>query len=403
MPFRHLAVVVICLALALAGRPAAAQRGLKDIPPPDTAAELAEMQVAEGYEVSLFAADPMISKPLQINFDPQGRLWVSSSRVYPQIRPGEVADDTVTILEDRDGDGRADAHTVFATGLLMPTGVLPDDMGGAYVANSTEMLHLADTDGDGRADSRRVLLSGFGAEDTHHIVHTFRRGPDARVYFNQSIYIHSHVETPQGVRRLNGGGIWRFEPESLALDVFARGWVNTWGHVFDPWHRSLATDVELRQAPLISSALRWCSNLAAPDMFWDWSKYLPQFLTAPEGWLGPFLNIFPLVTIGLFLWQQKLFMPPAVDEQQKMQQQVMNYMMWFMAVMFFKVPCGLCLYFIASSLWGIAERLWLPATLPAAAGAGAKVVDSPFAAVSKNGSAAGDATRQKRQARKKQR
>lgn len=222
--------------------PAFAQRGLKDIPPPDPAAELAAMQVAEGYEVSLFAADPLISKPLQINFDTQGRLWVSSSSVYPQIRPGEVADDTVTILEDRDGDGRADTHTTFADGLLMPTAVLPDDRGGAYIANSTELLHCRDRDGDGRAEERRVVLSGFGAEDTHHIIHTFRHGPDARVYFNQSIYIHSHVETPRGVRRLNGGGIWRFEPESLALDVFARGWVNTWGHVFDAWGRSLTTD-----------------------------------------------------------------------------------------------------------------------------------------------------------------
>ncbi|MFM7034805.1 MAG: PVC-type heme-binding CxxCH protein, partial [Planctomycetia bacterium] len=233
-------LIAACIALSCL-EPALAQRGLKDIPVPDPVAELAAMRVAEGYEVSLFAADPLITKPLQMNFDPQGRLWVSSSSVYPQIRPGEVANDTVTVLEDRDGDGKADAHTVFADGLLMPTAVLPGD-GGIYVANSTEFLHLADTDGDGRADTRRVVLSGFGAEDTHHIIHSFRWGPDARLYFNQSIYIHSHVETPRGVRRLNGGGIWRFAPESLALDVFARGWVNTWGHAFDRWGRSLVTD-----------------------------------------------------------------------------------------------------------------------------------------------------------------
>ncbi len=221
--------------------PVLAQRSLTDIPDPDPVAELAAMTVAEGYEVNLFASDPMIRKPLQINFDPQGRLWVSSSSVYPQIRPGEVANDTVTILEDRDGDGRADVRTLFADGLLMPTAVLPGD-GGAYVANSTELLHLSDSDGDGKADRRRVVLSGFGAEDTHHIIHTFRWGPDARFYFNQSIYIHSHVETPAGVRRLNGGGIWRFRPEWLTLDVFARGWVNTWGHAFDAWGRSLVTD-----------------------------------------------------------------------------------------------------------------------------------------------------------------
>jgi len=241
---RHTGVFLAAVAVAhllLTGRSAFAQRDLTDIPDPDPAAERAAMTVADGYEVTLFASDPMIAKPLQINFDPQGRLWVSSSKVYPQIQPGEVANDTVTILEDRDGDGAADHHTVFADGLLMPTAVLPGD-GGAYVANSTEMLHLADTDGDGTADQRRVILAGFGAEDTHHILHTFRWGPDARLFFNQSIYIHSHVETPSGVKRLNGGGIWRFLPRTLALDVFARGWVNPWGHVFDPHGRSLVTD-----------------------------------------------------------------------------------------------------------------------------------------------------------------
>ncbi len=171
--------------------------------------------------------------------------------------------------------------------------------------------------------------------------------------------------------------------------------------IFMGLYRSLATDVELREAPLFSSAIHWCSNLAAPDMLWDWSRYLPAFFSAPEGWLGPFLNVLPLITIGLFLWQQKLFMPPAVDEQQKVQQQVMNYMMWFMALMFFKVPSGLCLYFIASSLWGIAERLlWLPKTGVAVAG-GSRVVDAASQPVASNGKA--EAVREKRIARKRPR
>ena len=153
----RIAFVAVCLMMSCL-RPALAQRGLKDIPSPDPVAELAAMQVAEGYEVNLFAADPLITKPLQMNFDPQGRLWVSSSSVYPQIKPGEVANDTVTILEDRDGDGRADAHTVFADGLLMPTAVLPGD-GGVYVANSTEFLHLSDTDGDGKLNLAEVQVA----------------------------------------------------------------------------------------------------------------------------------------------------------------------------------------------------------------------------------------------------
>ena len=168
--------------------------------------------------------------------------------------------------------------------------------------------------------------------------------------------------------------------------------------IFMGLYRSLATDVELRQAPLFSSAVRWCSNLAAPDMMLDWSNFMPGFLVAPEGWLGPYLNIFPLVTIGLFLWQQKLFMPPAVDEQAKMQQQVMKYMMLFMALMFFKVPCGLCLYFIASSLWGIAERLMLPTAKPGAvlAGAGSPTVVDAVSSKPAGPAAAARSKRRKR-------
>jgi YidC/Oxa1 family membrane protein insertase len=137
--------------------------------------------------------------------------------------------------------------------------------------------------------------------------------------------------------------------------------------VFVGLYRSLMVDVELRQAPLISESIRWASNLAAPDMFWDWSAMMPNFVI---GYLGPYLNLFPLATIGLFIWQQKMFMPPPADEQAAMQQKIMSYMMIFMGVMFFKVACGLCLYFIASSLWGIAERKMLPKTATPGQGGG---------------------------------
>jgi putative heme-binding domain-containing protein len=238
--FRALAGLAVLAALA-ASQPAAAQRELTKIPNPDPELERRSFEVAEGFEVNLYAADPLLAKPIQMNFDPAGRLWVACSEVYPQIRPGQTANDRILVLEDRDGDGRAERATVFADGLLIPTGIEPGD-GGAYVANSTDLIHLADTDGDGKADRRRVVLSGFGTEDTHHILHTLRWGPDGMLYFNQSIYIHSHIETPHGVRRLDGGGIWQLRPETLGLEVFARGWVNSWGHHFDRWGQSFATD-----------------------------------------------------------------------------------------------------------------------------------------------------------------
>jgi putative heme-binding domain-containing protein len=220
--------------------PAFAQSDAK-VPDPDPEIERRSFQVADGFEVNLFAADPLLAKPIQMNFDPAGRLWVACSEVYPQIKPGQKSNDRIIILEDREGRGRADKVTVFADGLLIPTGVAPGD-GGAYVADSTDLVHLTDGDGRGRANRRRVVLSGFGTEDTHHILHTLRWGPDGMLYFNQSVYIHSHIETPHGVRRLGGGGVWQFRPETLQLEVFVRGFWNPWGHTFDRWGQSFMTD-----------------------------------------------------------------------------------------------------------------------------------------------------------------
>ena len=220
---------------------AQAQRDLTDIPVPDPELERSTFRLPDDFEVNLFAADPIIAKPIQMNFDESGRLWIVSSEVYPHIEPGAKATDRVLVLQDTNSDGISDKTSVFAEGLLIPTGIAPGD-GGAYVANSTELLHFADNNGDFKADSRRVVLSGFGTEDTHHILHTLRWGPDGDLYFNQSIYIHSHVETPWGVRRLNAGGIWQFRPRTLQLGVFMRGLVNTWGHHFDRFGQSFATD-----------------------------------------------------------------------------------------------------------------------------------------------------------------
>ncbi len=136
--------------------------------------------------------------------------------------------------------------------------------------------------------------------------------------------------------------------------------------VFMGLYRCLMVDIELRDAPLISNAILWCSNLAAPDMLFDWSRWMPAWFNAGVGMfaLGPYFNLLPILTIILFIWQQKMFMPPPADEQAAMQQKMMNFMMIFMGLLFFKVASGLCIYFIASSLWGLGERRFLPKTTP---------------------------------------
>src|SRR5262249_48373765 len=147
-----LAAGLALLSLLIVRLPSYAQRDAK-VPDPDPEIERKSFQVADGFEVNLFAADPLLAKPIAMSFDPKGRLWVSTSEAYPQVKPGQTPNDKIVVLEDTKGVGKADKVTVFADGLLIPTGVEPGD-GGAYVADSTELLHLADTRGTGKADRR---------------------------------------------------------------------------------------------------------------------------------------------------------------------------------------------------------------------------------------------------------
>lgn len=211
------------------------------VPEPDIDAELAAFQVAEGFEMSLFASDPMIANPISINWDTKGRAWVATSSTYPHIVPGREPNDKIIILEDTDQDGVADKHTIFAENLLIPHSVMPVP-GGAYVAATTQLLFLADTDGDDVADERRVVYDGFGNADVHHMIHGLRWAPWGDLYFTQSIYINSFVDTPYGKRVLNGSGTWAFRPETERLEVFSRGLINPWGQAFDQWGQAFATD-----------------------------------------------------------------------------------------------------------------------------------------------------------------
>jgi YidC/Oxa1 family membrane protein insertase len=129
--------------------------------------------------------------------------------------------------------------------------------------------------------------------------------------------------------------------------------------IFYGLYKGLNVDIALRDQPLIPG-MQWCSNLAAPDQLLYWKDWMPAALGAETGWLGPYFNLLPILTMILFIAQQKLFTPPPTDDNQKMMHKMMNFMMVFMGIMFFKVPAGLCIYFITSSLWGIIERKMLP-------------------------------------------
>jgi putative heme-binding domain-containing protein len=237
--------------LFLSASPAAAffivllfARSMLAADPADPAIELASFKIAPGFEVNLFASEANgVVKPIQCRWDSRGRLWVIGSTVYPQLEPGQTPNDKVVILEDTDADGRADKTTVFADGLMIPTGLELDGDGlGCWLGEGTQLLHLRDTDGDGHADEKRVVLRGFGTGDNHQNINSFRWTHGGELVFCQGLHAHGRVETPYGIVALDEAGFWRLRPRQLRLDGFYGGPAepqNPWGFTFTDWGQML--------------------------------------------------------------------------------------------------------------------------------------------------------------------
>lgn len=206
--------------------------------------ELKAFKVDPRFEVNLFAGEeqfPDIANPIQMRWDARGRLWVSCSTTYPHVYPGKEPNDKLVILEDTDGDGRADTCKVFADDLHIPLSFEFGD-GGVYVSEQPNLTFLKDTDGDDKADVHRVVLSGFGTEDSHHALHDFTWTPDGDLLFRESIFHHSQVETPYGPVRQQNSGWFRFEPRSHRLTSFGTyPSTNPWGVTFDDWGQHVAS------------------------------------------------------------------------------------------------------------------------------------------------------------------
>ena len=204
------------------------------------AEELATFAVAEGYQVNLFAAETEgLAKPTQFAWDEKGRLYVACSPTYPQTYASSKPADYIVVLEDTDGDGKADKSWRFAEGLTMIQGLEPG-AGGLYVCDFDQIVLLKDTDGDGKADQRTLLMSGFGIGDTHQLVNSITHGPDGSLWFTQGLHAFSRVESPWGVARLEKAGVWRLWPRTLKLDAFFNGGKaghNCWGVAFDDYNQ----------------------------------------------------------------------------------------------------------------------------------------------------------------------
>ena len=166
---------------------------------------------------------------------------MACSTTYPHVYPGQEPNDKIVILEDTNGDGKADKSTVWADDLHIPLS-FEFGNGGVYVSEEPDFTFLKDTDGDGKADFRSRVLTGFGCEDSHHALHDFVWTPDGKLLFRDSIFLNSQIETPYGPIRVKNSGWFLFEPKTQKLQTFG-SYPNTnpWGVTFDKWGHHVAS------------------------------------------------------------------------------------------------------------------------------------------------------------------
>ncbi len=200
---------------------------------------LKELTTAPGYKIELFASEkefPDLANPVQLSFDNKGRLWVAVMPSYPHYKPGDQKpNDKLIILEDLDGNGKADQQTTFADGLHLPIGFefAPE---GVYVSQGTNLVLLTDTDSDDKADKKEIILSGFDDHDTHHAISAFCADPSGAIYMGEGVFLHTNVETPYGPIRVTNGGFFRYAPQRHHLERTAQLSIpNPWGIAFDEW------------------------------------------------------------------------------------------------------------------------------------------------------------------------
>jgi len=195
--------------------------------PLDPTESMKHAQVPRGFELSLFAADPEIAKPIAMAWDHRGRLWIAETIDYPNdLQPAGKGHDRIKICEDTDGDGRADTFTVFAESLSIPTSIC-FTRGGVVVHQAPDTLFLKDTDGDDHADVREVLFSGWNIGDTHAGPSNLRWGFDNWLW---GMVGYSGFEGYVGGERQSfRTGFYRFKADGSKLEFLRNTNNNSWG------------------------------------------------------------------------------------------------------------------------------------------------------------------------------
>ncbi len=211
------------------------------------------MTVKEGYNVNVWASEPMITQPMAFCWDDKGRLWVAENRDYENRGTGFSNDghSRILILEDIDKDGIADSKKVFLEGIPFPAAIAVG-FDGLYLGAPPNLLFVPDLNHDDQADMENieVLLTGWGIRDRHETLNSLLWGPDGWLYGLEGFATPSKIHPPKGKGKLYvhkepfpnvldgegvdiNGGVWRFHPQKKRFEVVAHGFSNPWGIDYD--------------------------------------------------------------------------------------------------------------------------------------------------------------------------
>ena len=218
-------------------------------------ASLAALEIEPGYEISLYAAEPLVMDPVSMAFDQRGRMFVAEYGDYPiGPEPGKPFLSRIVMLPDDDGDGKADRRVVFAEGLRFAHSMMAYKHG-LLVAAQNEILFLKDSDGDEIADQRQVLFKGFTAAHPQMQIGNPVWGLDNWVYLNYGpgTIVAGQTATGQAVDIapvvLPRKDV-RFDPRSLQIQ--ADSGMGQFGNTVDRWgNRFYCTN----RNPIITTAL----------------------------------------------------------------------------------------------------------------------------------------------------
>ena len=200
------------------------------------------LQPAKGLEVTLFASEPMLASPTNIDVDDRGRVWVCEVVNYRKNQNLRPKGDRILILDDTDGDGKADQTSVFYQGTDVNSAMGIAVLGNKVIVTcSPNIIVFTDNDGDDRADTKQYMFTETGRGQSDHAAHSFVFGPDGRLYWNFG-NTGKQVADPRGFvvkdpnglpitdkgQPFHGGMVFRCEPDGTKLEVLGHNFRNNY-------------------------------------------------------------------------------------------------------------------------------------------------------------------------------